>query len=64
MSDDKTNSEPSTIQKIQSLKDLLGISVPMDEQLQYGEGTKYIPVFDANERQTIKTKIMSLVKAL
>jgi len=64
MPDDKTNSEPSTIQKIQTLKDLLGISVPMEEQPQFGEGTKYVAVFDAIERQAIKSKIMSFVKSL
>lgn len=52
------------IKQIQSLKELLSISVPADEQQQFGEYTKYLPVFSLSERETIKKKIMTLVNAL
>jgi hypothetical protein len=61
---DDDKKEKSAIQKIQVLKDLLGISTPMDEQASYGEYTKYIPVFTPEERQAIKDKIIYLIKSL
>jgi len=54
----------STIDKIKALANLLSTSTPCDEQPQFGEGTKYQPVFNPLEREEIKKKIMSLVKQL
>lgn len=61
---DADNKERSVIQKIQVLKDLLGISTPADEQASFGEYTKYTPVFTPKERQLIKDKIIGLIKKL
>lgn len=52
------------IKKIQTLKELLSLSVPADDQQQFGEYTKYLPVFSAAQRETIKNKIMEIIKSL
>lgn len=59
----ETNKE-EIMKQIHALKELLGLSVPADDQQQFGEYTKYLPVFSAQERKTIKDKIMQLVKLL
>lgn len=59
-----TEEKDDAIKKIQALKELLILSVPADEQQQFGEYTKYLPVFDSGERTMIKSKIMTLVKSL
>lgn len=52
------------IKKIQTLKELLSLSVPADDQQQFGEYTKYLPVFTPSQRDTIKSKIMEIIKSL
>lgn len=52
------------IKKIQTLKELLSLSVPADDQQQFGEYTKYLPVFSMAQRETIKNKIMEIIKSL
>jgi len=52
------------IKKIQTLKELLSLSVPSDDQQQFGEYTKYLPVFTSSQRDVIKNKIMEIIKSL
>lgn len=61
---DSKEKDQSAIQKIQTLSSLLSISTPTDDQAGYGEYTKYQAVFNSNEREKIKAKIMELMKQL
>jgi len=56
--------EASILEKIRVLNSVVSNSTPCDEQSGYGEYTKYIPVFEAKDRDIIKRKIMELIKSL
>lgn len=61
---DKDAQDRLTISKLEVLKSLLSVSIPIDEQQPFGEGTKYQAVFQDKERNKIKAKIMTLVDQL
>ena len=60
----RENSDKIVISKLEILKALLGVSIPVDEQMSYTEGTRYVAAFNSDERGKIKKRIMSLIDKL
>jgi hypothetical protein len=60
----KSQQDKDNIEKIKCIRDLLTSSVPADDQAGFGEYTKYVPVFNQSDRESLTKKAMELIKKL
>jgi len=61
---EKESSDKLIISKLEILRSLLSVSIPVDTQVTYSEGTIYKAAFDEADRDIIKDKIMTLIDLL